>query len=95
MQVHDLTLYAINTSEWYETHKALAHAKTLAHPVVVFITWRQHVINTVIPAYRREFHEPYEGMSEEEVKEVARNLQEHYEIHVAELEGGGDASKKV
>ena len=95
MQVHDLTLYAINMNRWYDSHITLATAKTTlkVHPDVVFKTWRDHVILTIIPAYRREFHVPYEGMSLEEVNKVASELQDHYERHVAE--GGGDASKKV
>ena len=79
MTPHQLYEFAINTGKLYEQHCTMA--RNAANPTV----WVLHVKVNVLPTYKKEADEPYEGMSRVEVGRVATALASYYRIHVAEL----------
>ena len=72
--------YAINTGKLYNQHCTMA-TEVASHRV-----WELHVRVNVLPLYRKEHHEPYEGMTIAEIAEVATELQHYYSQHVGELD---------
>jgi len=73
----DLELYAINTGEFYQTHKDL-----VGQPIEA---WRVHVLTVVVPRYCREI-EPV-TIGTEGLADVAAALCAYYTQRAAE--GGG------
>ena len=71
--------YATNTGSLYKQHL------DMATEVASIRVWELHVRVNVLPAYKKEHHEPYEGMSVAELLQVATELQHYYSAHVAEL----------
>lgn len=71
--------FAINTGKLYPQHLAMAREGATAR------VWELHVRVNVLPLYRVEHHEPYEGMSKDELAAVAKELDEYYANHDAEL----------
>jgi hypothetical protein len=78
MRVEDLKTFAINTAKFYAQHCDMAE-QIASHRI-----WALHVRVNVLPLYRREFHEPYEGMTVAELDEVATELQHYYSQHIGE-----------
>jgi hypothetical protein len=81
MQERALFDYATNTGSFYEEHlrMALDHA-----------TARMWLARTsfVLRTFRREFNEPYDGLSRDELAAVAQQLRTYYVEHVQELRHG-------
>jgi hypothetical protein len=73
--LHD---YAVNIGEFYATHCTMARQD--ASPIV----WVLHLTSRVLPRYRREHHEPYEGMSRVDCEECAAELRAYYKAHIDE-----------
>jgi hypothetical protein len=82
VEADDLELYAINTSQFYGLHKALATRNHAGGPATLE-AWRKHVKATVLPRYCREI-EPVTA-SEGRINLVAMSLKDYYENHVKEL----------
>lgn len=78
IEAYDLELYAINTGELYRQHCLLAAlgADTL--------TWREHLINIVVPRYRKEI-ESAAYVDSPTVTDVAKRLKEYYDQHIKEM----------
>jgi hypothetical protein len=49
--------------------------------------WELHVRVNVLPAYRRDCHEPYEGASKAELALCATELAAYYHLHLDESDG--------
>jgi hypothetical protein len=81
MQYRILYDYAINTGKFYQQHCEMAR-EGATHRV-----WALHVRVNVLPLYRKEHHEPYEGMSIAEADLCATELKAYYEQHLAESDG--------
>lgn len=79
MEVYDLVLSAKSYGSLYEGFKDLAKRSANLKD------WRIHVRTKVIPEYRKECHEPMEGMSLTNIEKVAKELKEYYEEHIEEL----------
>jgi hypothetical protein len=79
MQYRILYDFAINTGKFYDQHCQMA-SEVATHRV-----WELHVRVNLLPAYRRELHEPYEGMSIAEIALCATELQHYYSQHVGEI----------
>jgi hypothetical protein len=78
MRVQDLRDFAINTGKLYEGHCAMARLPASdTH-------WVNYVRRTVLPLYRTEFREPHEGMSLDDIAQVAFELKVYYTQHIAE-----------
>jgi hypothetical protein len=76
IEANDLYLFTINTGELYQYHKFLA-----PFPVR---EWRLHLTDRVIPLYGRQV-EPV-TYDWETIANVAQNLKDYYQEHVAESE---------
>ena len=76
VEPHDLELYAINTGQFYETHKALANK------IASLQEWRRHVTHIAVPRYGREVEPVY--ATAETLDSVAANLKAYYERHISE-----------
>jgi hypothetical protein len=72
--------YAINTGHFYNRH--VRYARERASQSV----WHLYVRATLLPHYRRETREPYEGMSEIEIGVVANELMFYYANHIKEMD---------
>ena len=70
MTVEDLVLYAKNNQDLHEEQISMA--------VLPVENWGIHVRIAVLPSYRRELHQPYEGMTLDNLHEVAEQLREYY-----------------
>lgn len=81
IRVEDLTLYAINTSAWYDLHCALARK---GEPVA---RWHNHVKATVWRTYHKAF--PNSIATIATLEETASELQDYYMQHISETEGKG------
>jgi hypothetical protein len=81
MQYRVLYDFAINTGKLYDQHCLMAREG--ASPRV----WELHVRVNVLPAYRVERHEPYEGMSKAELSLCAHELATYYHLHLDESDG--------
>jgi hypothetical protein len=77
MNANQIVLYATNEGKLYNEHRAYAADKVGTR------TWETHVIYKVLPLYRKEFHEPFEGASHANIEEAAVFLQKYY---IRELE---------
>lgn len=82
MQTRILYDYAISTGSLYRQHCDMARED--ASPRV----WELHVRVNVLTEYRRAHHEPYEGMSRDELALVAKELANYYSRHIAEMDNG-------
>jgi len=71
--------YAINTGKFYDQH--LAMAREDASPKM----WNLHLRVNVLPLYRRDHHERHEGMSNDELAQVATELADYYRNHISEF----------
>lgn len=78
MRTQDLKDFAINTGKFYDQHCAMAREGASAR------VWTLHVRVVVLPAYRKEFDEPYEGMSKIDIDLVAIELRGYYLQHLRE-----------
>jgi hypothetical protein len=78
MRVQELKDYAINTGKFYNQHCEMAR-EGATHRV-----WELHVRANILLDYRREFREPYEGLSTAELSTVATELQRYYINHLDE-----------
>lgn len=78
MTSDQLVMYVTNTGSMYATNCNMARCKA---------SFQQRYDRTAraLSAYRREFKEPYEGMSDDELQDTARALKAHYEQHVREV----------
>lgn len=80
MRVQDLQDFAINTGKFYDQHCQMAREGATAR------IWTLHVRANVLPLYRKEFDEPYEGMSKIDIDQVAIELRGYYLRHIAEMD---------
>jgi hypothetical protein len=80
MTPDDLSLYAKNCGNLYPVMCGMAKTNAPQR------SWETFVKLTIIPQYKRECHEPFEGMSLDEISETATDLKDHYAEHVKELE---------
>ena len=80
MTPKDLADYAINTSEFYDTHILLIKNNR------PFVDWQYHVKVRILSKYKREMHEPFEGMSLDDIDTTANILIEYYVDHVKEMQ---------
>jgi hypothetical protein len=71
--------YAVNTGKFYDQHVAMAR-EGASHKV-----WNLHARVNILPAYRKEHHEPHEGMSSDEFVVVAADLADYYRNHISEF----------
>ena len=76
IDAHDLELYAIHTSQFYETHKQLASTRANGW------AWIKHIRDSVLPRYCREI-EPVTA-SADTVSMVAGELCDYYRRHMEE-----------
>jgi hypothetical protein len=81
MQYRTLYDFAINSGPFYNQH---CH---MAREAVSTNLWILHVRANLLPAYKRENYEPYEGMSKAEIALVAKELAAYYVQHVGEVDG--------
>ena len=77
-----LKTFAINTGKLYHQHVDMA-TEVASHRV-----WELHVRVNVLPLYRKQHHEPYDGLTIAEISEVATELQHYYSQHVGEMHDG-------
>ena len=80
MQPEDLELFGRNCGDLYD--KQCNWARNGAP----LSKWQQHVRMELLPRYRREEHEPYEGLSLAALEAVAKELKRHYERLVKEID---------
>jgi hypothetical protein len=73
--------YAINTGKLYEQHC------TMAREGASLRVWQLHVTVNVLPAFKKENDEPYEGLSRAEVEMVGGELRAYYVQHMEESDG--------
>lgn len=73
---HDLELFAINSGELYERHKALGRGDSM-------VDWIEHVRNRVRPLYCRQVERV--AMTDDCCFKVAAALKTYYERHVREI----------
>lgn len=86
MRTDDLVLFATNTGALYAEHVKLARQlKEYGTAAYAVRQWAQFIKSVTLPMYRRELHEPYEGLSLDDIDSVARQLADHYAQHVREL----------
>ena len=78
MNANDLVLFATNTGKLYPRHLSLAKAGATLKG------WENHVKTLVLPEYRFELREPYEGLSLVAIEQVAKELSDYYAEHVKE-----------
>jgi hypothetical protein len=78
MQYRVLYDFAINTGKFYDQHCMMAREG--ASPRV----WMLHTRVNLLPEYRRDNHEPYEGMSIAELDLCAKELADYYRQHLNE-----------
>lgn len=78
MTVNDLVLFAQNTASLYPLHREMVEKG------VIWRLWFNHVKFQVIPLYRKEMNEPFDGMSLDNLGEVADKLRCYYNQHVKE-----------
>lgn len=78
MRVQALVLYATNEGLLYPRHLELAREGAGLE------VWVSHVRRAVLPAYRHQFNEPYEGLSLEDMANVAAELKAYYANHIEE-----------
>jgi len=78
VRVEDLTLYAINTGEWYATHCELIRSKA------PLSAWVRHVKGTVWRNYLRAF--PNMLAPNDVIETTARELADYYHDHIQETE---------
>jgi hypothetical protein len=71
--------YAVNTGKFYEQHV------TMAREGATHRLWALHTRVNILPLYRKEHREPYEGMSIIELDAVADQLIDHYTTHISEF----------
>jgi hypothetical protein len=81
MQYRMLYDFAINTGKLYQQHCAMAREG--ATPRI----WTLHVRANVLPLYRTELQEPYEGLSKAEIDLCAHELATYYHLHLDESDG--------
>jgi hypothetical protein len=81
MQYRILYDYAINTGAFYQQHCEMAR-EGASHRV-----WALHLRVNVLPKYRKELHEPYEGASIAELDLCATELMDYYRNHLDESDG--------
>jgi hypothetical protein len=81
MQYRILYDYALNTGKFYRQHCEMAREGALVR------IWDLHLRVNVLPHYRRECHEPYEGMSKAELNLCATELLVYYRNHLDESDG--------
>lgn len=79
MTVNDLVLFARNTGSFYQDHVLMAKNH---HSIG---DWETHIVKNVIPIYRRECNEPYDGMSWSEIGQASEELRAYYKQHIKEL----------
>ena len=80
MRVDELKTFAINTGKFYQQHV------DMATEVASLRVWELHVRVNVLPLYRKQHHEPYDGLTIAEISEVATELQHYYSQHVGEMD---------
>ena len=72
--------YAINTGKLYNQHC------TMAREGATLRVWELHVIVNVLPEFKKENDEPYEGLSRAEVSTLGEELRTYYMAHIAECD---------
>ena len=80
MRVDELKTFAVNTGKFYKQHV------DMATEVASLRVWELHVRVNVLPLYRKQHHEPYDGLTIAEISEVATELQHYYSQHVGEMD---------
>jgi len=76
VEAYEAYLYAIHTGELYPIHCQLAKASKDLE------AWKDHIRYLVLPMYRREVE--HADMSDVTMTDLALELKEYYEEHVAE-----------
>lgn len=79
MNVYGLVLFAQNTQSFYQKHLTMAKEKQ------TWLQWFNHVKVWVLPTYRKEMGEPFDGMSIVDLGLVADALKAYYEEHIKEM----------
>jgi hypothetical protein len=72
--------YATNTGHFYQRHLRYARDNAPQRE------WVRYVRADLLPYYRRENHEPFEGMSVTEIEVVANELKFYYGNHIQEMD---------
>jgi hypothetical protein len=72
--------YAVNTGHFYNRHLRLSRDAVPVH------VWARYIRADLLPYYRREQHEPFDGMSCEEIDTVASKLMDYYANHIQEMD---------
>jgi hypothetical protein len=70
--------YATNTGHFYNRHLRLARDAAPVH------MWARYIRADLLPYYRREQHEPFDGMSCEDIDTLASKLMDYYANHIME-----------
>jgi len=78
MTPETLEFFARNTGDFYAAH--CEYARIGADE----IRWHIHVTRTVLPRYRLEHSEPYEGLSRDEIALVVAALRAYYARKIKE-----------
>ena len=78
MTPETLEFFARNTGDYYAEHCELAKSNAPLE------RWEQHIRVRVLPRYRREENEPYEGLSRLEIKAAAAALKVYYKRKLTE-----------
>jgi hypothetical protein len=71
--------YAVNTGKFYDQHVNMAREGANLK------LWALHLRVNVLPLYRKQMHEPYEGMSIADIDAVADRLIDYYTTHISEF----------
>jgi hypothetical protein len=80
MNVENLVLYARNNEKLDEIMYRMAKRHCTINQ------WTEIVGHNIIPCYRRELNEPFDGMSKYDIQLAARRLKEIYEDELEEEE---------
>jgi len=73
---NELVLFATNTGPLLQTHLHLARTNG---------NWREHIVFTLLPLYRKEFHEPRAAMRRDNIITAASELSDYYIQYLSEL----------
>lgn len=79
ISAHEIVLFACNTGSLYQKHLTLARGANNTND------WSIHIQREVLPAYRRDLHEPYARMTSDDLATAAADLRDYYHRHVSEF----------
>lgn len=73
--------FIVNTGEFYDPLCRLARS-----PDTVSSDWDKFVKHTALRAYRKQFKEPYEGLTLEDIVHVGFDIGSHFHDHIMEMD---------